>query len=290
MDFYIVIPAHNEEANLSKMLQSLVEQTLLPKKIVVVNDASTDGTQAIIDQFSAQYFWINGVCLDSKKQHEPGSKVIQAFQSGLTILDTDFDVICKFDADLVFPHDYLEKIAYIFQHNSLVGIAGGFCYIEKNGGWVLENLTDQDHIRGALKAYRKACYKEIGGLRPAMGWDTVDELLARYHGWEVKTDPSLHVKHLKPTGKVYTIASKHKQGEAFYKMRYGFWLTLIASAKLASKKNSFSFFVDSMNGFYKAKSSNLEYIVSEAEGKFIRNLRWKNIRKKLGLSLIAYIL
>ena len=111
----------------------------------------------------------------------------------------------------------------------------------------------------------------------------MDELLARYHGWKVKTDTSLHVKHLKPTGKVYSKASKYKQGEAFYKMRYGFWLTLIASAKLAFKKKSFSFFIDSMRGYFKAKKSNLEYLLSEEEGKFVRKLRWKKIREKLGM-------
>jgi hypothetical protein len=30
---------------------------------------------------------------------------------------------------------------------------------------------------GALKAYRKETFKEIGGLKAQMGWDTVDELL-----------------------------------------------------------------------------------------------------------------
>jgi hypothetical protein len=29
-------------------------------------------------------------------------------------------------------------------------MAGGFLY-RKNGDWILENLTDKDHIRGALK-------------------------------------------------------------------------------------------------------------------------------------------
>ena len=43
----------------------------------------------------------------------------------------------------------------IFQSDDKIGMVGGFCYIEKNGNWVLENLTDKDHIRGALKAYRK---------------------------------------------------------------------------------------------------------------------------------------
>ncbi|MCB0465777.1 MAG: glycosyltransferase family 2 protein [Aequorivita sp.] len=283
MNFYIVIPAHNEEAYLKKTLQSLVEQTFLPKKVVIVNDASRDGTQKIIDQFSEKYAFIEGVFYNSQKHHEPGSKVINAFYKGFETLDNKFDIICKFDADLIFPKNYLEKIAGIFQNDISAGMAGGFCYIEKNNEWVLENLTNKDHIRGALKAYRKECFEQIKGLKNTMGWDTVDELLAQYHGWKIKTDNMLHVKHLKPTGKVYSKASKYKQGEAFYKMRYGFWLTCIASAKLASKKNSLQFFIDSMKGYQKAKKAKLEFIVSEKEGEFIRKLRWDNIRMKIGI-------
>ncbi|MEM0518130.1 glycosyltransferase [Aequorivita flava] len=283
MNFYIVIPAHNEEAFIGKTLGSLVEQTLLPKKIVVVNDASTDGTQQIIDQFSEKYHFIKSEFHNSKKLHEPGSKVINAFYKGFETLDDDFDVICKFDADIILPPNYFEKIIELFSSDEKVGIAGGNLYIKVENEWKFENISKKTKVRGPIKLYRRKCFKEIGGLKKSMGWDTVDELLAQYHGWKVKTDPSLHVKHLKPTGKVYTKASKHKQGEAFYKMRYGFWLTLIASAKLASKKNSFSFFADTLKGYFKAKNAKLDFIVSEKEGEFIRNLRWKNIRKKLGL-------
>lgn len=283
MDFSIIIPAHNEEALIGKTLQSLVEQTLLPKKIVVVNDASTDDTQKIIDQFSEKYDFIKSVFHNSQKLHEPGTKVIKAFYKGYETLDNDYDIICKFDADLIFPNNYLEKISEILKSETSIGMAGGFCYIEKDGDWVLENLTNKDHLRGALKAYRKECFQRINGLKNAIGWDTVDELLAQYHGWKVKTDPSLHVKHLKPTGKVYTRAAKLKQGEAFYKMRYGFWLTVIASAKLASKKQNLSFFWNTMKGFFKAKRTKMEYLVTPAEGIFIRKLRWKKIREKLGL-------
>lgn len=258
-------------------------QTHLPKKIIIVNDSSTDGTQKIIDQFSASHEFIKGIFHNSEVIHEPGSKVINAFYKGFETLDVDFDIICKFDADLIFPNNYLEKIAASFQSDPSCGMAGGFCYIEKNGEWVLENLTNKDHIRGALKAYRKECFEQIGGLRNSMGWDTVDELLAQYHGWKIKTDTSLHVEHLKPTGKVYNKSSRYKQGEAFFKMRYGFWLTFIASAKLASKKNSFRFFIDSMKGYFKAKTEKLQYLVSEEEGEFIKTLRWENIRRKIGL-------
>ena len=159
-------------------------------------------------------------------------------------------------------------------------MASGFCYVERNNNWVLENLTNKDHIRGALKAYRKACFNQIGELKPSMGWDTVDELLAKYHDWEILTDETLHVKHLKPTGQSYNKASKYMQGEAMYKMRYGFWITLISAIKLANKKGSFRLFKDYMSGYFRAKSNKIEFLVSKDEGKFIRNLRWKGIKSK----------
>src|SRR5690606_15846462 len=163
---------------------------------------------------------------------------------GYETLDESYDVICKFDADLIFPVNYLEVLSTHFKSNPKLGMASGFCYIEKDGTWILENLTRKDHIRGALKAYRKENFLEIGKLKPSMGWDTIDELLAKYHGWEIMTDEHLHVKHLKPTGISYNKASKYLQGEAMYKMRYGFVITLISALKLAYKKNSFELFKD----------------------------------------------
>lgn len=280
MDFYIVIPAHNEEAFLAQTLQSLVDQTLRPKKIIVVNDHSTDGTQNIIDSFTSKYPFIESVINYSEAVHKPGSKVINAFYKGFELLDGTYDVVCKFDADLVFPKEYLASIQIMFQSDSKCGMAGGFCYIESNGHWKLENLTNKDHIRGALKAYRKECFHQIGGLRNTMGWDTVDELLAQYHGWEIATDLNLHVKHLKPTGASYSKAAKYKQGEAFYRMRYGLLLTSIASGKLAWNKKSFMFFINCIQGFGKAWRNKIRFIVSAEEGKFIRTLRWKNIKSK----------
>jgi glycosyltransferase involved in cell wall biosynthesis len=281
MNIHIIIPAYNEELFLEKTLQSLVEQSFLPKKIIVVNDNSTDGTQDIIDSFSEKHSFISGLITTSEASHQPGSKVINAFNKGLETVDDSFDIICKFDADLIFPKNYLEKIKIHFEENSTCGMVGGFCYVEKNNSWILENLTNKDHIRGALKAYRKKCFQQIGGLKNTMGWDTVDELLAKYNNWQVCTDESLHIKHLKPTGVNYSKSSKYKQGEAFYKMRYGFWLTLIASLKLAVNKRSLSFFVNCLQGYFKSKSANLPFIVSEKEGVFIRELRWKGIKKKL---------
>ncbi|MDT0556916.1 glycosyltransferase [Patiriisocius hiemis] len=281
MDIYIIIPAYNEEAHIKKTLQSLVSQTKPPKKIVVVDDNSTDKTPDIISEFATKYDFIFSEKINTVSNHEPGSKVVHAFKQGFKKLDHDYDIICKFDADLIFPTNYLETISNYFERNQKCGMAGGFCAIKKEGSWVIENLTNPDHIRGALKAYRKDCFKTIGGLKESMGWDTVDELLAKYHGWEVVTDTSLLVKHLKPTGGTYSKKAKYKQGEAFYKMRYGYKLTQLASLKLALKKKQFGYYFDCLRGFYKAKKEKATFIVTEEEGAFIRKYRWKNIKKKL---------
>ncbi|GAA4044467.1 glycosyltransferase family A protein [Flavobacterium chungnamense] len=281
MKYYIVIPSHNEESLISLTLQSLVEQTVLPTKIVVVNDNSTDNTEEIVNSFVSKYSFISLVNKTSDAIHLPGSKVIQAFQKGLETLDENYDFIVKADADLIFPNNYFETIIKHFKSNERIGMAGGFCYIEKNGDWVLENLTDKDHIRGALKAYRKETFKQIGGLKPEMGWDTVDELLCKFYNWKVVTDESLHVKHLKTTGANYNKTARYKQGEAFYSLGYGFWITAIASLKLAMLKKKPFLFIDYIKGFWKAKSSKKPLLVTEEQAKFIRNYRLQKMKEKL---------
>jgi len=281
MKYYIVIPSYNEEAFISLTLQSLISQTVLPSKIVVVNDNSTDKTAEIVLDFAKENPYISLVNKTSETIHLPGSKVIQAFQKGFETLDENYDFIVKLDADLIFPPNYFETIIKHFQSDAKIGMVGGFCYIEKNGQWVLENLTDKDHIRGALKAYRKATFQQIGGLKPAMGWDTVDELLCKYYNWKVVTDESLHVKHLKPTGANYNKTARYKQGEAFYTLGYGFFITAIASVKLAMMKKKPLLFLDYIQGFWKAKSAKKPMLVNAEQAKFIQKYRLQKMKEKI---------
>lgn len=281
MKFYIVIPAHNEQDSIGLTLESLANQTLLPKRAVVVNDNSTDQTSKIVSEFIKKHEWITLVENVSSEKHLPGSKIINAFYKGYEILDDDYDVICKYDADLIFPENYLESLASHYKLDETLGMIAGHCYIENNGHWELENLTGKDHIRGALKAYRKACFLDIGKLKPAMGWDTIDELLALYYKWTFKTDDTLKVKHLKPTGVTYNEASKYLQGEAWYKLRFGLVLTFLASAKLAFRKRSFQYFKDYINGYLKARKNKADFLITPDQGKFIRNFRWQQMFKKL---------
>ena len=281
MKYYIIIPTYNEEKFISLTLQSLVEQSFIPSKVVVVNDGSTDKTEEIIQSFTEKYSFISLINATSEAIHLPGSKVIQAFQKGLETVDDNYDFIVKADADLIFPPNYFETISKHFQSDEQIGMVGGFAYIEKNGKWVLENLTDKDHIRGAFKAYRKTCFEQIGGLKTAMGWDTVDELLCKFYNWKVVTDATLKVKHLKPTGANYNQAARFKQGEAFYSFGYGFWITTIASLKLALLKKKPFLFFDYLQGFWKAKVAKKPLLVTPKQAKFIRKYRWRKMKSKV---------
>ena len=280
MRFYIVIPAHNEAYFIGKTLQSLINQSLLPTKVVVVDDHSSDETASIVTDLSKTHPWISLVSKTSSEAHLPGGKIINAFYKGYEALDSEYDVICKYDADLIFPKNYLETLAKHYQENPKLGLVAGHCYIEKNETWVLENLTSKDHIRGGLKAYRKACFSDIGGLKKSMGWDTIDELLALYYHWEFKTDASLHVKHLKPTGAHYNKSAKHLQGIALYKMRYGFVLAFLSALKLAFKKRRIALFWDYITGYIKAANKKEAFLIDADQGAFVREYRWKNIKRK----------
>ncbi len=281
MKYYIIIPAHNEAAFISLTLQSLLSQTVLPDKIVVVNDNSTDNTAEIVLAFAKENPFITLVNKTSEAMHLPGSKVIQAFHKGFETVDGAYDVIVKLDADLILPHNYFEIVLKIFKSDTAIGMVGGFAYIEKNGEWILENLTDKDHIRGAFKAYRKQCFLQIGNLKPAMGWDTVDELLAKFYNWKVVTVADLKVKHLKPTGANYNKTARYKQGEAFYTLGYGFFITTIAAAKLSFLKRKPLLFFDYINGFIKAKKARKPLLVTPEQAQFIQNYRWQKMKGKL---------
>ncbi len=282
MKYYVIIPAHNEDAFIADTLNSIVAQSLKPNKVVVVNDHSTDNTEGVVATFVNNHSYFTLLNITSSDIHMPGSKVINAFNRGLATVDDDYDFIVKLDADTILPENYFERIAYVFKGNPKVGIAGGFIYEkDETDSWILNHPMNKNHVRGAFKAYSKNCFQAIGGLKNAMGWDTLDELLAQYHGYDLFTDDTLKVKHLRPTGKDYNQRAKTLQGKAMYTMRYGFVISCIASLKMALKQKNKSTFFDNMYGYMLAKKEGEEFLVSKKEGQFIRKLRWRNMRRKL---------
>lgn len=303
MKFLIIIPAHNEENNISFCLESLKKQNFQDFVCMIVNDGSTDRTSEIINNFKNQDSRFRVLDLETS-EHSPGAKVVRTFDKGLQALDwKDFDVVCKYDADIVFPTNYLEKINQTFETNPKAGIVSGLVYIKKyksnseiknlrnpnenwldfsnkNNEWIFENLSSKNHVRGPIKAYRKECFEDMNGLRTVLGWDNLDILLAKKHGWDVVTIKDLWVKHLRPTAYKYKSQKAEKLGQYFYNIGLSLPLAIISSAKSSFKNRSAKEFFITINSFLKQKE---RQNLSTEEIKFIRNLRWKEFFKNFGL-------
>ncbi|MDN3667825.1 glycosyltransferase family 2 protein [Echinicola jeungdonensis] len=281
LKYSVIIPAHNEGEYLSGLLDSLAGQSLLPQQAIIVNDHSSDQTENIIDEYATKFPWISKVNSLTQASRLPGSKVVAAFEKGLEKIDQPFDFIVKLDADLILPPQYFEKVANVFKQNPKAGIVGGFAYELENDQWELNHPMGKDHVRGAFKSYSKSCFEKMNGLRCSIGWDTIDELLCRFHGFEVITLPELKVKHLRPTGSSYSKKAKYLQGQAMYKMRYGLGIAFLSMAKVSWKQKKPGYLLDSMLGYLMAWLKNTEKAVNSREGQFIRDYRWKNIFKKI---------
>ena len=278
--FLIVIPAHNEEDNLAFTLDSLRQQRYKDFKVVVSNDGSTDRTSEIIKKYTDQDPRFETINLQ-KSAHQPGSKVVNAFKKGLETQDLDtFDIICKFDADIILSESYLETIEEAFRKNPKYGLVGGLLYVEKEGDWVYEGNSNKNHVRGPMKAYRKECFLEIGGLRETLGWDNIDSILLENLGWNEVVLPELKVKLIKVKGADYTVKVSDYYGRYFYFLGLNRFLAYIASSKEAMKSKSISFFFAIVKTYEGCRSKKLELKISKDEQKVINDQRWKALKKK----------
>lgn len=282
MKFLIIIPTYNEEESILFCLESVENQSFKDFSCVVVNDNSTDNTSKIVSSFieGKNRFSIleRKKNLRSENTHSPGAKVIRAFNFGLNSQDlSDFDIICKFDADIIFPTHYLEEINKVYEKNPKVGMASGIVYIEKDGRWQFENLSSKNHVRGPIKSYRKSCFMEMGGLKEILGWDNIDIMLCKMYGFETLTLKNLWVKHLRPTAYKYKNQKAEKLGEYFYNIGLSFPLAVISSLKSSFRNKSFLEFFITMRVFFKQNSPR---ILTKKEIQFIRNLRWQEMYRK----------
>jgi glycosyltransferase involved in cell wall biosynthesis len=196
--YAIVTPVKNEESFLGGMIDSVVRQTVLPRRWIIVNDGSTDRTGEIIRDAESRWNWITGVTIGSGSAHrKPGGEGV--VHHGLKRLDLEeFDFLARLDGDVSFEPDYFERLFREFEADPRLGIASGVCYVRKKGK-LAEEKNPRFHTRGPLKTYRVACFREIGELEKGLGWDIVDEIRANMLGWRTRNFPELKAIHHRPT-------------------------------------------------------------------------------------------
>jgi glycosyltransferase involved in cell wall biosynthesis len=221
LKYALVTPARDEAANLRRLAEAVVGQTHAPSQWIVVDNGSTDDTAALVAGLAAEHPWIARASVPNDVT-APGPPVVRAFNAGVRLLTGQEDVVVKLDADVSFEPDYFERLIGAFEHDSRLGIASGVCLELEEGEWVERHVTG-DHVRGATRAYRGDCLREIGPLPEAVGWDGVDELKAAVLGWRTASIGGLPFYHHRSVGERDGAPTKRwlAEGRCAHYMGYG---------------------------------------------------------------------
>jgi glycosyltransferase involved in cell wall biosynthesis len=198
--YVLITPARNEEAYIEKTIQSVISQTVLPEKWVIVSDGSTDRTDEIVQKYVPGYSWIELIRMHEHRDRQFAAKV-SAFNAGFDKTgDTRYDIIGNLDADISFEEGYFEFLMEKFAGDSSLGVAGT-PFVEE-GSHYDYRFTNIEHVSGACQMFRRECFANIGGYVPIKGggvdWTAVTT--ARMKGWKTRTFTEKVCQHHKKMG------------------------------------------------------------------------------------------
>ena len=202
MKFVLITPARNEEAFIEKTLASMLKQTVLPERWVIVDDGSTDNTAAIVASFADGISWIELLRREQRADRNFAGKVY-AFKAGLErVQSIDYEIIGNLDADVSFDADYLDFLIRKFAEDSLLGVAG--TPFTENSGYdsTRDSFEGENHVAGGCQLFRRRCFEEIGGYVPNRvgGIDWVAVTTARMRGWKTRSFPEKRFHHYRSLG------------------------------------------------------------------------------------------
>jgi glycosyltransferase involved in cell wall biosynthesis len=187
--YALITPARNEEAFIEGTIQSMIKQTVLPVRWVIVNDGSTDGTAAKVRPYLTDHPWIMLVDLPVRKERHFAAKV-KAFNVGMDKLqDLDFAVIGNLDGDVLLDEDHFKFLIDQFAKDPDLGVAGTIFREEDGYNSGRDSFEGESYVSGQCQIFRRECFQEIGGYKPNKGggidWMAVTE--ARRIGWKTRS-------------------------------------------------------------------------------------------------------
>lgn len=219
VSYMLVTPSRNEEKFIEKTIQSMIQQTVLPVKWVIVNDGSTDSTADIVRRYLPHHSWIELVDLPVHRDRSFAGKVF-AFNAGFEkVKDFEYEVIGNLDSDLSFDADYLEFLMKKFAEDPRLGVAGTIFH-EEGYSSATDSFEGQNHVAGGCQLFRRRCFEEIGGYVPnrAGGIDWIAVTTARMKGWKTRSFREkwfFHYRSLGTAERSY-LASAFSYGEKDY--------------------------------------------------------------------------
>jgi glycosyltransferase involved in cell wall biosynthesis len=191
---------------------------------VIVSDGSTDGTDEIVRRYEARCDFITLHRRVPDDTRNFASKVY-AIRAGLERISTcEYDFIGNLDADVSFEPDYYERVHAKFQEETKLGIGGGVILDACGQKWVRQYSSVAWSVGGSIQMFRRQCYEDIGGYVPQRkgGEDSIAEVMARMHGWGVRSFPDIAVRHHRRTGtgSKHILLARFRIGQMEYVLGY----------------------------------------------------------------------
>ena len=198
----IMIPAHNEEHVIQRILQRMTELTYPKNKleVIVIDDASTDETYKIAKEFTKNYPFIIVI----KRNKDDGAKgKPEALNSGLKYVHGE--IIYCFDADYLPQLDIIEKLTIHFRDPKVGAVQGRVTVLnepsslvtrlitlERIGGYRVDQFARNQlglipQFGGTVGGFRKIIIESLGGWNPDILAEDTDLTFKIYlAGFKVK--------------------------------------------------------------------------------------------------------
>ena len=165
MNVSVVIPTYNRKDLLKRSINSVINQTIKPFEIIVVDDGSLDGTEKMIRR---NYDLVKFI-----KQENKG--VSAARNSGIKVSNGEW--ICFLDSDDEWKKDKLEKQinaandnpGYHLFHSNEIWVKNGIRINQKKkhkkyGGDIFEKCLDMCRISPSSVMIDKTIFDEVGNF------------------------------------------------------------------------------------------------------------------------------
>lgn len=202
MRYVLVTPARNEDAFIESTIRSVVAQTILPEKWIIVSDGSTDRTDDIVKQYAHQHSWIELLRMPERRDRQFAAKahafnagfarIKELFPNNTALEPPTYEIVGNLDADITFDPDYFPFLLEKFASNPKLGVCGT-PFVEDSsepGKHSYDHeFANLKHVSGACQLFRRECFEQVGGYIPVKGGaiDWIAVTTARMRGWETRT-------------------------------------------------------------------------------------------------------
>lgn len=202
MRLSVIIPVHNGGEDLHKCLQTVVKSTRQPDELIIVDDASTDGSAQLAAGFGTVVV---------AAHHRP---IGPASARNLGVARSEGDVLLFLDADVMVHTDTLAQIeSYLKEHPEISAVFGSYDDDPPHHNWVslyknLQHHFVHHHSKAEASSFwtgvgaiRRDVFLRLGGFMESYSQPSIEDIelgmRLKLAGYRINLCPDIQVKHLK---------------------------------------------------------------------------------------------